>query len=53
METEKELNKLMKETEMKLDKCKHDRRVVLIDFVRRYNEVWSCKSQKANNEVKG
>ena len=54
MEVEKRLNKLFREYEIKLDKCKQERRVVLIDFVREYNKVWNTEtSSKANNKVKG
>jgi len=37
---EKELNRLLTEYEIKLDKCKSERRAILIDFTREYNKIW-------------
>jgi len=55
MEVEVKLNRLLKETEMKLDKCKQDRRVVLIDFVKDYNNIWNTliaqKTEESDERV--
>lgn len=40
MDEEKKINKLLKEYELKLIQNDKDRRMLLIDFAREYNEVW-------------
>ena len=39
-EIEMRLNKLFKEYEIKLAKCKTEQRQILVDFAREYQEVW-------------
>jgi|AntAceMinimDraft_10_1070366.scaffolds.fasta_scaffold157146_3 hypothetical protein len=41
MSKETKLNKLFKESELKLDANKTNRRVILVEFVQEYNKIWS------------
>lgn len=48
---ERKLNKLLKETKLKLGKCNQEIGVILIDFANAYNKIWkeSELTKIANN----
>ncbi len=42
------IEKLLDRTESELDKNKLERRVILVNLVNKYNDIWSAKSRRTN-----